>query len=82
MAYEKFALNFTFIDQIVYEIITNHFTPIPVAAPLTHFCASNLYIITDAPILPISFHYNFFLLILKTCLQKKELSVYAKRKII
>ena len=32
MAYEKFALNFTLIDQIVYEIITDQFTPIPVAA--------------------------------------------------
>jgi hypothetical protein len=42
MAYEKFALNFTLIDQIVYEIITIQFTPIPVAAHLTHFCASNL----------------------------------------
>ena len=42
MTYEKFALNFTLIDQIVYEIITNQFTPIPVAATLTHFCASNL----------------------------------------
>ena len=25
MAYEKFSLNFTLIDQIVYEIITNQF---------------------------------------------------------
>ena len=31
MAYEKFALNFTSIDQIVYEIMTNIFTQ------LTHF---------------------------------------------
>ena len=44
MAYEKFALNFTLFDQIVYEIIKNQFTPIPVAAPLTHVCASNLSI--------------------------------------
>ena len=42
MAYEKFALNFTLIDQIVYEIITNHFTPFPVAALLAHSCAYNL----------------------------------------
>ena len=42
MAYEKFALNFTLIDQIVYEIISNQLTPIPVAAHLTHFCASSL----------------------------------------
>ena len=31
MADEKFALNFTSIDQIVYEIMTNIFTQ------LTHF---------------------------------------------
>ena len=31
MAYEKFALNFTLIDQIVYKIITNQFTPFPVS---------------------------------------------------
>ena len=30
MAYQKFAINFTLIDQIVYEIITNQFTPISV----------------------------------------------------
>ena len=42
MAYEKFALDLPLIVQIVYEIITNQFTPIPVAAPLTNFCASNL----------------------------------------
>ena len=44
MAYEKYALIFTVIDQIVYEIITNQFTAISVAAPLTYFCASNLSI--------------------------------------
>ena len=32
MAKWKFALNFTLIDQIVYEIITNQLIPIPVAA--------------------------------------------------
>ena len=44
MAYKKFATNFTLNDQIVYEIITNQFTPImiSVAAHLTHFCASYL----------------------------------------
>ena len=42
MAYEKFALNFTLIDQVVYEIITNQFTPFPIAARLAHLCASNL----------------------------------------
>ena len=41
MANEKFAINLTLIDQIVYEIITNQFTPIPVVAPLAHFCASH-----------------------------------------
>ena len=33
MAYQKFAINFKLIDQIVLEKITN---------PLTYFCASNL----------------------------------------
>ena len=42
MVYEKFALNITLIDQIVYEIITNQFTPFPVAVPSAHFFASNL----------------------------------------
>ena len=42
MAYEKFALDINLIDQIVWEIITNQFTPIPVAAHLTNFCASNI----------------------------------------
>ena len=42
IAYE---LDFTWIDQIVYELITNQLKPIPVAAPLTHFCASNLSLI-------------------------------------
>ena len=42
MAYQKIAINFTLIDQIVYETITNQFTPISVAALLTYFCASNL----------------------------------------
>ena len=34
----KFAINFTLIDQIVYEIIINQFTPIQVVAILTSFC--------------------------------------------
>ena len=42
MAYEKFTLNFTLIDQIVFEMITNQFTPFPVAAHLAYLCASNL----------------------------------------
>ena len=42
MAYEKFALDLTLIDQIGYKIITKKITTIPVAAHLTHFCASNL----------------------------------------
>ena len=74
MAYKKFTLYFKWIDQIIYEIITNQFTPFPVAAPLAYFYASNLSleVITDVPILQITFHYNFFLLILKTCLLKKN----------
>ena len=62
MAYEKFALIFTLIDQIVFEIITNQFTPFPVAARLAH--------------LQISFHYNFFSIDFKNIFAKKELSVY------
>ena len=82
MAYKKIALNFTLIDQKVYEIITNQFTPIPVAAPLTHFCASNLsfLVFTDTPILQISFHYNFFSIDFKIMFAKKELSVYIEKK--
>ena len=43
MAYKNFSLYFKWIDQIIYEIITNQFTPFPAAWPLTHFCASLLY---------------------------------------
>ena len=71
MAYEKFAFNFTLIGQIVYEIIKNYFTPIAVAAPLTYFYASNLYVITDAPILQISFHYIFFSIDFKDMFAKR-----------
>ena len=69
-------------DQIIYEIITNQFTPIPVAAPLTHFCAPNLsfQVITEAPLLQISFHYNFLSLNFKNMFAKKELYVYMERK--
>ena len=38
IAYQKFAFNLTLIDQIVYEIITNQFTPMQVVAFLTPFC--------------------------------------------
>ena len=38
MAYKKFALYFKLIDLIV----TNQFTPFPVAAHLAHFCAFNI----------------------------------------
>ena len=37
MAYKKFALKYILIDQIVNKIITNQFTPFPVAAPLSYF---------------------------------------------
>ena len=37
MAENFFKINFTLIDQIVYEIITNQFTHISVAALLTLF---------------------------------------------
>ena len=45
MAYEKFTLNFTLIDQIVYEIITNQF--ILVTVRLTNFFASNNFFSID-----------------------------------
>ena len=63
---------------------TNQFTPFPVAAPLAYFYASNLSleVITDVPILQITFHYNFFLLILKTCLLKKNcLYIYREKNV-
>ena len=84
MAYKKFTLYFKWIDQIIYEIITNQFTPFPVAAHLAYFYASNLSleVITDVPILQITFHYNFFLLILKTCLLKKNcLYIYREKNV-
>ena len=37
MAYEKFALNFTLINQIVYEIITNQFIQFSFVALLAKF---------------------------------------------
>ena len=42
MAYKIIALYFKGIDQMVYEIITNQFTPFPVAVHLAHLCASNI----------------------------------------
>ena len=39
MAYKKFALSFTLIDQIVYEIITNLFIA---GGPFDSFMAPNL----------------------------------------
>ena len=42
MAYKKFAFIFTLIEQTVYEIITNQYTPLQVAARLTHLNTSNL----------------------------------------
>ena len=72
MVYKKIAINFTLIDQIIYEIITNQFTPVLVAAPLTPFVFLIISLsIIDAPILQNLFHCNFFLWILKTCLLKK-----------
>ena len=68
MAYKKFALYFKWIDQIVYEIITNQFTPFPVAEPLAYFYKSHFTI-------------TFILLILKTCLQKKIVcNIYREKK--
>ena len=76
MAYQKFAFNFTLIGQIVYEIITNKFTTIQVAAHMTPFCASNLplQVIKDALISQNSFQCNFFCIDFKTCLQKRIVS--------
>ena len=41
MAYKKFALNFKWIDQIVYEIIANLFTHSFLSASFTHLNPSN-----------------------------------------
>ena len=41
MANQKLAFNFTLIDQIVYEIITNQFTTLQVADILTPLNTSN-----------------------------------------
>ena len=68
MAYEKFALNITFIDQIV----ANQSTPFPVAATLAHFCASNISLLQSCRFYKFNFTIPFFLLILKTCLLKKN----------
>ena len=46
MAFKKIALYSTIIGQIVYKMITNQFTQFPVAAPLTHICASNLSLLS------------------------------------
>ena len=81
MAYQKkIAFNFTLIDQILYEIITNQFIPLQVAAHLTPFDISNLslQVIKDAQIIWNPFCFSF-LLILKICLLK-ELSVLDREK--
>ena len=83
MAYTKFAFNFTLIDQIVYQIITNQFTPIPVAAHLTHFCGSNLSLfklLQTSRFYKFHFTIIFLLLILKTCLQKRIVCIYIEKK--
>ena len=41
MAHKKFALYFTWLDQIVHEIITNWFTQSFISASLTQLCTSN-----------------------------------------
>ena len=80
MPYEKFAINFTIIDQIVYEIITNQFTPIPAVAPLTHFCASLFKLFITHRFYKFLFTITFFLLILKICLPKKNCLYICREK--
>ena len=67
MAYEKFEFNFTLIDQIIYEIITNQFITIPVAKPLTLF-----KLLQTHRFYKFHFTITFFLLIVKTWLLKKN----------
>ena len=85
MAYEKFALNFTLIKQIVFEIITNQFTTFPVAARLAHlFCVPLIYLfklLQTRHFYKFNFTIFLFLLILKTCLLKINcLYIYIERK--
>ena len=82
MAYKKFALYFTWIDQIVYVIIANLFTHSFLSDSFTHLNPSNS--------LPPNYqthclhqnsnHFNFFPIDFKNMFAKKELSVYIERK--
>ena len=82
MAYKNFLLYFNWIDQIVYEIITNQLKPFPVAVLLAHVCSTNLslYVMTHVPIFQTSFRYNFFSIDFKNMFAKNELSVYIERE--
>ena len=74
MAYKKFALYFKSIDQIVYEIIANLFTHSFLSVSFTHLNPSNSLRSNYQThrLHQNSNHCNFFVLILKTCLQKKN----------
>ena len=74
MAYKKFALYFKWIDKIVYEIIANLFTHLFLSALLLILIPLILsgQIIKRTAYTKIQITVTFFLLILKTCLQKKN----------
>ena len=76
MAYEKFALNFTSIDQI----ITNQFTPISVAAHWLIFVPLiSLFKLLQTRRFS-KFHFKLFSIEFKNIFAKKELSVYIDKK--
>ena len=70
MAYKNFSLYFKLIDQIVYEIIANLFNHsyFLILIPLILFSQ----IIKRTAYTKIQIPLTFFLLILKTCLLKKN----------
>ena len=75
MAYKKFALYFKSIDKIVNEIIANLFTHSFLSASFTYIDPSN----SLRSNYQIQITVTFFLLILKTCLQKNN-CLYREKK--
>ena len=83
MAYKKFAHYFKLIDQIVYEIIANLFIHSFLSASFTYLNPPN-YLWSNYQAHRShqnSNHCTFFLLILKTFLQKKRIvRIYREKK--
>ena len=74
---KKFALYFKWIEQVVYDIITNKFTQSFMSASLTHHCPSyfSLVKLSNTPLTQNSNHYNFFLIDFKHMFAER-ISVY------